>query len=69
VNATDVWQFVEQVPVQFIYSRDMFMKEVPTFAPRRAHTTGITGLVGAAMFSAWTSTCNGSFRRRTKFDG
>jgi Putative porin len=28
---TDVWQFVEQVPVQFNFSKDMFIKEVPGF--------------------------------------
>ena len=28
---TDVWQFVEQVPIQFNFSKTMFLKEVPGF--------------------------------------
>jgi len=28
---TDVWQFVQQVPVQFNFNKDMFIKEVPGF--------------------------------------
>ena len=30
-NATDVWQFVEQVPIQFNFDKDTFVKVVPGF--------------------------------------
>jgi hypothetical protein len=31
IDRADVWQFVEQVPVQFNFNKDMFIKEVPGF--------------------------------------
>src|ERR1700683_1912842 len=30
-DKTDVWQFVEQVPIQFNFNKDTFIKEVPGF--------------------------------------
>ena len=51
VNATDVWQFVEQVPVQFNFNKDMFVKEVPGFD---SYTSG-----GNTGQSASTGTAGG----------
>jgi hypothetical protein len=47
-NATDVWQFVEQVPVQFNFDKTTFIKEVPGFDSYMSggNTTGGAGLIG-----------------------
>jgi hypothetical protein len=42
-NRTDVWQFVEQVPIQFNFNKTTFIKEVPGFD---TYTSG--GNAGAA---------------------
>jgi Putative porin len=53
-NATDVWQFVEQVPVQFNFSKDMFIKEVPGFD---TYTSG--GNFGSSFGNVATNTLDG----------
>jgi hypothetical protein len=58
-NARDVWQFVEQVPVQFNFNKDMFVKVAPGFDTYMsggnngaAGSTGIEGGGGTENFVA-----------------
>ena len=52
-NATDVWQFVEQIPIQYNYNKDIFVKVVPGFD---SYTSG--GNTGDSLATS-VSTGNG----------
>ncbi len=46
-DRTDVWQFVEQVPIQFNFNKKVFIKEVPGFDTYTSGGTTGPGVTGA----------------------
>jgi hypothetical protein len=58
-DRTDVWQFVEQVPIQFNFNKKVFIKEVPGFDTYTSGGTtgpGVTGSGGGSEnFTAYNN--------------
>jgi len=64
---TDVWQFVEQVPIQFNFNKDTFIKEVPGFdsytgggIPDPGTVVTVNGGVGTATTTSGSVGNNGA---------
>jgi hypothetical protein len=55
VNASDIWMFVEQIPMQFNFDKDTFIKEVPGFTAYLAGgNTNLSSNVGGWTGSSVT---------------
>jgi hypothetical protein len=59
-DRTDVWQFVEQVPIQFNFNKDTFIKEVPGFdSYMGGGNNNLTGSIGGPNSTAGGSVLGG----------